>query len=130
MSQETEFIVTIDEDGSDRRRIDWLTAELRDLLDDEPGCTARLADRLPDRAAPKGALEFIPGAFTVALTATANLRVVAALLAQWVHRDDHKHIRVSPTEYGPEVIVDGMSAAEFEAVLAAWRAGADGDEEA
>jgi hypothetical protein len=47
-----------------------------------------------------------------------------------VHRDDHKHIRVSPTEYGTEVILDGMSAAEFEAVLAAWRAGADGDEEA
>lgn len=130
MSRETELIVTIGEDGSDSRRIDWLTAELRDLLDDEPGCAAQLTGRLPDRAAPKGVLEFVPGAVTVALTATANLRVVAALLAQWVHRDDHKHMRVSPTEHGVEVIFDGMSAAEIEALLAARRAGAHGDAEA
>jgi hypothetical protein len=96
MSQEIEFIVRIDEDGSDARRIDRLTAELRDVLDDEPGCTARHAERLSDRASPKSSLEIMPGAITLALTVAANLRVVAALLAQWIHRDDFKHMRLPP----------------------------------
>jgi hypothetical protein len=69
----------------------------------------------------------VPGAIAVALAAAANLRVVAVLLAQWVHRDDLKHIRISDTEQGVEVECTGMSAAQFEAVLAALRAGAHGD---
>jgi len=47
MTGEIELVVTIGEDGSDGRRIDRLTADLRDLLDAEPGCTARYAERLP-----------------------------------------------------------------------------------
>jgi hypothetical protein len=127
MTGEIELVITIGEDGSDGRRIDRLTAELRDLLDAEPGCTARHAERLPGRASPKGAVEMVPGAIAVALAAAANLRVVAVLLAQWVHRDDLKHIRISDTEQGVEVECTGMSAAQFEAVLAALRAGAHGD---
>jgi hypothetical protein len=129
MAEEIELVVSISEDGSDRRRIDWLTAELRDLLDDEPGCTAGHAEGLSDRASPKGALDITPGAITLVLAAAANLRVAAVLLAQWVHRDDFKHMRLSRTEYGVEVDVTGMSAAQIEAVLAAWRAGALGDDE-
>ena len=129
MAEEIELVVRIDEDGSDSRRIDRLTAELRDLLDNEPGCTARHAKRLSDRAAPKGSLEIIPGALTLVLAVTANLRVVAVLLAQWVHRDDSKHMRLSDTEHGVEVEATGMNAVQMEALLAAWRAGAHGDGE-
>ena len=69
MTGKIELVVTIGEDGSDGRRIDRLTAELRDLLDAEPGCTARHAERLSDRASPKGAVEMVPGAIAVALAA-------------------------------------------------------------
>ncbi len=129
MAEEIELVVRIDEDGSDSRRIDWLTAELRDLLDNEPGCTARHAERLSDRASPKGSLEIIPGAITLVLAVAANLRVVAVLLAQWVHRDDSKHMRLSDTEHGVEVEATGMNAVQMEALLAAWKAGAHGDGE-
>jgi hypothetical protein len=130
MAEEIEVVVRIGEDGSDRRRIDWLTAELRDLLDGEPGCMARHAGRLSDRASPKGSLEIIPGAITLVLTVAANLRVVAALLAQWVHRNDFKHMWVSDTEHGVEMEFTGMGVAQIEAVLAAWKAGGNGDGEA
>lgn len=128
MSEEIEFTVRIGEDGSDARRIDRLTAELRDVLDDEPGCTARHAEMLSDRASHKSSLEIMPGAITLALTVAANLRVVAALLAQWIHRDDFKHMRLSHTDRGMEIDVTGMNAAQIEALLAAMKEGAHNDD--
>ena len=130
MAEEIELVVRISEDGGDRRRIDWLTADLRDVLDNEPGCTARQAERLPDRASPKSSLEIVPGAIILTLTVRANLRVVAALLAQWIHRDDFKHMRIADTEHGTEVETTGMNAVQIEALLVAWRAGAHNDVEA
>jgi hypothetical protein len=132
MSAETGFVVRIGEDGSDGRRLDWLTAELRDLLDGERGCMARHAERQPDGTSPKSPLEIVPGAITLVVGVAANLRGVVALLAQWLHRDDLRHMRVSYFEGGAEVEVEvtGMSAAQMEAMLvAALKAGACRDDE-
>jgi Effector Associated Constant Component 1 len=127
--KETEILVRIGEDGSDSRRIDRLTAELRDLLGNEPGCRARHAERTPGRASSKGPPEIVPGAITLVLAVTANLRMIAVLLAQWVHRDDGKHLSVRDTEHGAEVDLSGMNAAEIEIVLTAVRAGDHGNGE-
>jgi hypothetical protein len=81
MSAEADFVVRIGEDGSDGRRLDQLTAELRDLLDGERGCMARHAERQPDGTSPKSPLEIVPGAITLVVGVAANLRGVAALLS-------------------------------------------------
>ena len=132
MSEETELVIRIDENGSGGRRLDLLTADLRDLLDDERGCTARYVERRPDGTSPKSPLEIVPGAITLVVGVAANLRGVVALLTQWLHRDDLRHMRISYSERGAELEVEvtGMSAAQMEAMfIAALRAGAHRDDE-
>ncbi len=104
MAGQIEFLLEIDENGADRRRVDWLTGNLGKRLGDEPGCSAAYLE---------------PAMIEVAVS--ADIKPIAGLLRAWLERDRYKRMALTDTRTGRRTEVSGMAADKIAKMLESWR---------